>query len=109
MVHAVAGEHVTQEAGALANVPTGHVDAVCTQEVAPAVLYDPAAHGVHTAENELPVKLEYVPAGQGRLEIAYTPPKLAAWQKLAPKGDREVDSVEEMPGSAQEGERPENH
>jgi hypothetical protein len=38
MVHAVAGVHAAQEAGALANVPTGHVDAVNAQEVAPAAL-----------------------------------------------------------------------
>ena len=37
-VHAVAGEHAAQEAGGLAYVPTGHVDALYAQEVAPAVL-----------------------------------------------------------------------
>ena len=37
-VHAVAGEHAAQDAGALANVPTGQVVAVNAQEVAPAAL-----------------------------------------------------------------------
>ena len=48
--------------------------------------------------------------------VAYTPPKPAAWQPLAPKGAREVDSVKEMPGFAQGAGRapalegfPENH
>jgi hypothetical protein len=37
-VHAVAGEHAAQDAGALAYVPTGHVVAVNAQEAAPAAL-----------------------------------------------------------------------
>jgi hypothetical protein len=45
-VHAVAGEHAAQAAGALAYVPTGHVDAVYAQEVAPAGLKEPAGHAM---------------------------------------------------------------
>ena len=52
--HAVAGAHAAQAAGALAYVPTGHVDAVNAQEVAPAELKDPAAQGRHAAEELAP-------------------------------------------------------
>jgi hypothetical protein len=49
-VHAVAGEHTVQEAGEAANVPTGHVEAVYAQVVAPAALYAPAGQGEGSAE-----------------------------------------------------------
>jgi hypothetical protein len=46
--------HAAQEAGALAYVPTGHVDAVYAHEVALAGLKEPAAQGVHTEEDCAP-------------------------------------------------------
>ena len=73
----MAGEHAAQEAGALAYVPTGHVDAVKAQEAAPVVLKDPAAQGVHAAEDVAPVEVEYVPAGQAvHAEGAAAPTKV---------------------------------
>ena len=38
MVHAVTGEHATQDAGAAAYVPMGHVEAVEAHSEAPAEL-----------------------------------------------------------------------
>ncbi len=37
------------------------------------------------------------------------PPKLAAWQLLAPKGERKVGHVGEMPWLVQGGEELANH
>ena len=66
-------------------------------------LYVPAGHGVQ------PCPAANLPAGQGRVEVAYTPPKPVTWQPLAPKGGRGVDNVEEMPWLVQVGEEPANH
>jgi hypothetical protein len=40
-MHAVAGEHGAHAAVPFANVPTGHVEAVNGQDVAPCALYVP--------------------------------------------------------------------
>ena len=56
----MAGEHGAHAAVPFAYVPTGHVDAVNAQEVAPAVLYNPAAQG---GQNDAPPVL-CVPAAQ---------------------------------------------
>jgi hypothetical protein len=64
-VHAVAGEHGAHAAAPFAYVPTGHVEAVNAQDVAPCALKDPAAQGRHAAEEDAPLAAEYVPAGQG--------------------------------------------
>jgi hypothetical protein len=69
-VHAVAGEHAAHAAGALAYVPTGQVDAVYAQEVALAGLKEPAAQGVHTAEDCAPTEVEYEPAAQAVQPVA---------------------------------------
>ena len=50
-MHAVAGAHGAQDAGAAAYVPTGHEAAVYAQEDSPAGLYAPAGHGVGPAED----------------------------------------------------------
>jgi hypothetical protein len=69
-VHAVAGTQAAQEAGPLANVPTGHVADVNAQEMAPAVLNAPAAQVRHAAAELAPVAGEYLPAGQLVQEVA---------------------------------------
>jgi hypothetical protein len=62
--------HAAQAAGALAYVPTGHVDAVYAQEAAPASLNAPAAHGRHVSEELAPKEGEKVPAGHSAQAVA---------------------------------------
>ena len=75
----MAGEHAAQDAGATANVPTGHVDALNAQEVAPAVLKDPAAQGRHAADELTPGEGEKLPAAQGVHAEGATAPKRALY------------------------------
>ena len=65
MVRSVPG---TQEAGALATVPAGHVEAVYAQEAAPALLYEPMGQAVGMTIG-LPIYAGAVVAGHvaGRL------------------------------------------
>jgi hypothetical protein len=59
-VHAVAGEHAAQAAGAFAYVPTGQLVELKAQVVAPAGLYAPAGQGMALIEDSG----QYEPAGQ---------------------------------------------
>ena len=93
----MAGEHAAQEAGALANVPTGHVDAVNAQEEAPAALKEPPAQGVHAVEDTAPVDVEYVPALQG---FAVAEALAAAVQKPAAHAPQVAALTKLVPPSA---------
>jgi hypothetical protein len=69
-VHAVAGEHAAHAAGALAYVPTGHVEELNAQEGAPATLNTPTAHKRQAVLEVLPVAGLYVPAAQSVQDAA---------------------------------------
>ena len=93
-MHAVAGEHGAHAAAPFAYVPTGHVEAVNAQDVAPCALKDPAAQGRHAAEEGAPLAAEYVPAGQAvHVEGAAAPTKAL----YAPALQREQVTLEEAP------------
>ena len=64
-MHAVAGEQGAHAAVPCAYVPTGQVDAVYAQEVAPCALKAPAAQLAQAALEAAPVALDHVPAAQG--------------------------------------------
>ena len=78
--HPAKEEHGAQDAGAAANVPAGHVAAVNAQEVAPAVLYNPAAQG---GQNDAPPVL-CVPAAQKDPAVHGDGAKEFAGQKKPP-------------------------
>ena len=78
-MHAVAGEHGAHAAAPFAYVPTGHVEAVNAQDVAPCALKDPAAQGRHAAEEDAPLAAEYVPAAQGRHTVEEDAPLVAEY------------------------------
>ncbi len=96
-MHAVAGAHAAHADVPFANVPAGHVVAVCAQAAAPAALYAPgAAQGAHAAEELAPRAAENVPAGQGAQEkgaaaptAALNVPELHSAHEAAPAAEKE--------------------